>query len=241
MQKASLFAKINDMKGEKVTYLTDNFISIGGCCLGLYILGKDRIRGPIDNILIFSYKVVRFLIEDTYIKYLTNTSYVKVKKTQPKKNEPPVNFLFKTKLKIIHNNFEDKQYLQEISKRMNNFKVFLNKLKKEKNKYMVFSIPYTFTKKGKEIDSRLERLIKYLKDVKLLDKTIFVGCHKSKYITKVVWWDNYLDNQTFKKLYTKYKIKYIELNDLDLSNQAGKENAFVVFKSKIENQEFKRI
>ena len=76
-------------------YLPENFISIGGCCLGLYILGKDRIRGPIDNVLLFSYKIIKFMLKKQYIYYLQNTPYIKRKKKKIRPNEPHVNFLFK--------------------------------------------------------------------------------------------------------------------------------------------------
>lgn len=164
-------------------YLPENFISIGGCCLGLYILGKNRIRGPIDNVLLFSYKIIKFMLKNRYIDYLQNTPYIKQKKKKIRPNEPRVNFLFKWKIKIIHNDLRDPGYLKEIEKRMQNFTTFVKAMQKDKNKFFVFSIPYTFVKEGEEVDHRLERLIIYLNQIGLLKQTIFVGCHKPSFIT----------------------------------------------------------
>lgn len=247
------FWKVNKKTDDKLRWLTSkgidykrqykesNYMAIGGYCLSLYVLGSNRIKGPLDNILLYSYKVVKYLFDKSLIKYLKTHKYVKVKKKHPKKNEPPENFFFKTKLEIIHNDFENPTFINTLEQRCNTFCDFYKKLMVDSSKNFIFAIPYTFVNNDGEIDNRLSKLINYLSDIDILDRVIFVGSKKAGYCSENVWWNVSLPDNLFRELYQKYKIKYIELTDIDLSSAEGKNNCFLQFKDKIEREDYKSI
>ena len=39
-------------------------MAIGGCCLSVFILKKDRIPGPVDNTLLFNVESIKLLLDN---------------------------------------------------------------------------------------------------------------------------------------------------------------------------------
>lgn len=215
-------------------YDAKNFMSLGGFCLSIYILGKDRPRGPVDNILIQRPKVIELLLENKYLSYLLKTTPKKVKKRWPEA-ESDYDFYFEDNLRIVHNNAQSKDYFIEVEKRVKIFNAFLKEVQKSEDKFFVFSLPYTFVDQQthKLLGNYLEKTILYLKSKNILHKTIFIGSKPKKSIKKIVWYNSYLNTQDMQNLIKKYKINYIELNEVELGTSEGKEMAHKQFIEKI--------
>ena len=54
------------------------FMSIGGNCACIGFLGKNRIKGPVDNVIVGKPKCLDLLFSNKYLDYIINTSYDKV-------------------------------------------------------------------------------------------------------------------------------------------------------------------
>ena len=215
-------------------YDANNFMSLGGFCLSLYVLGKDRPRGPVDNVLMAKPKTVELLIENKYLNYLLKTTPKKVKKRWPEA-ESAYDFYFEDNFRVVHNDAQSKEYLAEVARRVKIFNTFLNEVKKSDNKFFIFSLPYTFVdqKTHKLSTNYLEKTILYLKSKNILHKTIFIGSRPKKTITRIVWYDSYIRSQDVQNLIKKYKINYIELNEVELGTADGKEKLHKQFVAKI--------
>ena len=50
----------------------DKFMSIGAGCLSIYILPKDRLRGPVDNVLLTDPSTIDLLLNGEYCKHIAN-------------------------------------------------------------------------------------------------------------------------------------------------------------------------
>ena len=203
------------------------FMSIGGYCVGLYALGPNRIKGPVDNVLLLNAWAFKLLLEDKYYNYFI---------TAPKQKYSEIRYNFKD-IRIYHNNIEDPKYLIELKKRTETLKHFLSDIKTNKNKYLIFAIPHTFYT-NKKLNSELEKCIKYLKEKNILDKVIFIGSTKANNVilpSKVdwMWFDFCLSKTEYNNLYKKYAINYIELSNINLFTAAGQEAAAKQFKNKV--------
>lgn len=209
------------------------FMSIGSYCLSIYILGNNRIAGPIDNVLIENSRSIELLLDNKYFNYLTNTNFIKIPKKYTENEEANFDFYFSNVVKIVHNDIEKPKYFINLKERINNFNAFIKSIK-DKNKFLVFTISYLFTdyKNGEVLNNSLESIIKYFKSKNILDKVIFVGCKKNKSIKKQPWWNNYLNEKIVQKWKQQYQINYIELTDTDLATLPGKQAANVQFKQK---------
>lgn len=213
------------------------FMSIGGCCLSVYVLGKDRIRGPIDNALIFNKKTIELIINNQYYSYIKHHKPTKTKKANIVPWEPEFNYEYQDIVRIVHNDVELPKFMPELKRRVNNFNDFWLDFKTNPKKFLIFTIPYSMLKSDKSglLNNYLEDIIVYFKEIGILDKVIFIGGKQSPRVEKQVWYNNYLTEQDLMYLKTKYNIKYIELNNLIITRlgAAEKEKVFKQFKDKV--------
>ena len=127
------------------------FMSIGGYCLSLFALGPDRLKGPVDNILMLNSVILEKLLNKRYYNYLKTTPYIK---------KGPKKYFFKD-LQIRHNDFEDQKYLKEVYRRLETFYTFIKDITENENKFLIFSIPHSFF--GLNLQNELINCINILK------------------------------------------------------------------------------
>ena len=200
-------------------YDVNNFIAIGGCCLSVYVLGPQRIKGPVDNVLIFNKNALDLLLNNKYYSYIKHHTPLKTRKANIVPWEPEFNYEYTDFVRIVHNNVEDSKFKPELKKRVNIFNKFYNEFKSDKNKHFIFTIPYSMVDNGKLIDKKLEECIILLKEYNILNRTIFIGSKKSDKVNWKVWYNNYLDLESLNYLSAKYNIKYLELNDVIITRK----------------------
>lgn len=204
-------------------YNISNFIALGGCCLSVYVLGPERIKGPVDNVLLFNKNSLELLLNNKYYSYIKHHDPIRSKKANIVPWEPEFNYEYPDMVRVVHNNVDDPKFKPELKKRVNVFNRFYQKFKTDKSKYFIFCIPYSMVNKGELIDNRLEECIQLLQEYKVLDRTIFIGARKSNKVEKDVWYDNYLTYENVTYLKTKYNIKYIELKDVIITRKGQKQ------------------
>lgn len=223
---------------EKIKYIkeTYKFMSIGGNCADIWYLGPDRLRGPVDNIVVTHYKCFKFLLgnyfADTIVDALQNNKY----KTWQKKGlnfdgDSPIAYDF-NRYSIRHHNPNSDKYIEEVRKRNNRLVDFYNTLLTNDKYFFVYNLNESDIdrKTHKLISNTLEEKIKFLLKENILEKVIFV---ETKVIndTNITW--NYYSPDT-KKLFNKYNAKHICITDMTLNNrQAENESSFNKFITEI--------
>ena len=56
------------------------FMSIGGNCACIGFLGPNRLRGPVDNVIVGNAKCLELLLTDQYYNFIIKESFIKVKR-----------------------------------------------------------------------------------------------------------------------------------------------------------------
>lgn len=185
------------------------FMSIGANCADIGYLGKDRIRGPVDNMSGID-KVLCF-------ECLFNGTFLDEFKKLPKIKSRVKNFegdsdkcYFYNSFAVCHNNPFEEKFKLELVKRYNNFKNFYSHIQ-EPNYYFTYSLNTEISKITHTIENRslIEREICFLKDLKILNKTIFVG---TRLVKNKGNWDFYSNG--FEKEFPE--ILYVEIEDLNI-------------------------
>jgi len=157
------------------------FMSIGSNCAPILFLGKNRIRGPIDNMAITDAYAIKFLIENTFFNYIcdeTNFIITNPKYGKGRPADPDVWFIYKY-VNILHNDPRTDKFKVELKKRCELFNSFLANVKTNKNYYFTFCLNEAMvdTTTHKLKDKTLYYICEYLKSIALLDKVIFVQLH----------------------------------------------------------------
>ncbi len=212
-------------------------MAIGGCCLSVFILKKDRIPGPVDNTLLFNVESIKLLLTNKYYSYIKHHTPIKTLKANRVPWEPDYNYEFPKIVRIVHNNIEEPKFMPELKKRVNNLNKFWETFSTDRTKFFIFSIPYSMINQDSgQLENRfLEEIIQYFKDLNILDRVIFVGCKKSNKVENNVWYDNYLLPNDLNYLKDKYNIKYLELTDVIITRKGltEKEKLYIQFKQKL--------
>jgi len=210
-------------------------MAIGGNCASMYLLGGDkRIHGPFDNIVVEKVNALKLLFENKYLEYIKNSQCTKIDTPHPKEGEPKFSSIFDCGVTIIHNDPKTDRYLETLQVRINNFNAFYKNL--STNYFFIFVLNQRTTYYGtKQLrGTLLVDILEYLKSIKLLDKTIFIGTEEAKDVTDPWTYYNYsLNDNDLKYLRSKYQLNYIQLNDLNLQSEEGKIEAHNQFKKKL--------
>lgn len=210
-------------------------MSIGGGCLALYLLGKNRIKGPVDNVLIKTDKAIKLLLDNKYFNYIKTGKRVKKLKDASYKDSKQVPYLYnyEDNLIIIHNDVDEK-YLKALEERIKSFNAFYDNVKHKDNYYFIFSVPYAMIGHNthEQIKNRLEDVLKLLQKYNILSKTIFVWA-KAKPGLEKAWYNIWPTNKVIIDLNKKYKFNYAELTEVELETATGVNNAQKQFKAKI--------
>lgn len=215
------------------------FMSIGGNCANIYLLGgQNRIKGPIDNVLIEKVGAIQLLFENKYYNYVKNKP-VKLTPKAPQGNDPLFSSAYFAGMTMPHNNPKTEKYLDGLKIRLETFNQFYTELKQPKNhNFFIFVLNNRTNYYNQKMlrGTLLVDILNYLKSLNLLDKVIFIGTTEDTSL-KLNWsYYNYsLNKADLKKLQATYNLNYFEVNNLNLETLDGKLAAAKQFKDAFMN------
>lgn len=191
----------------------------GNCaCLGY--LGKDRIKGPVDNIVGNGTNMIKALIENRYWSEIL-VGPLKKKKREPSfEGDSLFEYHFNSGI-ICHNDPTSQKYQEHLFVRLQDLDFHLHQVRNNPNYYFTINLNEWYIDKKTQtlIGDRLEDSILYLQSQGILDKVIFIG---TKYGKKKRLWFHYYSDEV-EPLIKKYNLKYIDLFDVDVRDiQSGK-------------------
>ena len=175
-------------------------MSIGGNCRGMPLLGKNRIRGPIDNVeLLQGLLSSKILFENTLLDILNKEIPEQHKRKPTFEGDSDISYIY-SEFMVVHNNPLNDGYIREITKRMDTFNTFLSHIG-EPNYFFIYTLNNEDFIKDDLGKSNFNKGLNFLIENNLLEKVIFIGtkCEKKGY------------DFLLKKVNSK--IKYIQIND----------------------------
>lgn len=187
------------------------FMSIGGNCADIAYLGKDRLRGPVDNVVgRKGLLTIRNLFEDNLLNVIKETPW----KLEPRKPDFPgdseITYLL-TDYRVVHNDPRTEKYQVEIEKRFNNFKSFYEELKNNPKYYFTYSLNYFDVSDTGVLSKNFFEGVNLLKSLGILDKVIFIGTTSDK----VAFWN------FFPKEHNIPGLNYIEIEHFSMKEPEG--------------------
>lgn len=200
------------------------FLSIGGNCAPIGFLGKDRIRGPVDNLAGVKGKICfECLFDGTFLDEFEKTPIIQ-KRNPGFPNDSDKAYIY-DHFSVCHNNPFEEKYKKEITKRYETFIDFYSKIAFS-NYYFTYSLNTEISKTNNKIQNSdlLEKEIEFLRKRHILNKTIFVGT-KNVHIKNN--WNFYAKDFAI----AFPDILYVELEDLNVFNP---DKSFAQFKEKVE-------
>lgn len=194
------------------------FMSIGSNCADIGFLGRNRPRGPVDNMRgRNTHPCFQCLLEGTFLKEFT-----KIPKQEPKEKtfegDTEISYIYDS-YEVVHNNPLDRKFKETLEKRYQYFKDFYKNIHKP-NYYFTFSLNHEILKENHSVKKSLvEEEIALLKKHNILNKTIFIG---TKLIKRTGSFDFYSND--FKKMFPQ--VLYIELEDINLFDTTSTQEQF---------------
>ena len=184
------------------------FMQIYGNCLAVHCLGKNRLRGPVDNVLTKNYKAIELLCNNKYYDYIKNATFIEKPRKASFLGDSTIAYCTDI-VRIPHNDPRTKEYLTNLKARCETFNNYLKTLRTNNNNFLIYTINfYDVTASHKLKKNNFINNIKYLKKLNLLNKTIFIATK-----TKNGTWNNHYATD-IAPIISKYNIKYIELTNL---------------------------
>lgn len=195
------------------------FMQLFGNCACIAYLGENRIRGPVDNVIATDVSLIKLLLFGNYIEALNTTNYEKTRHGVYFDGDSPWQYTFPF-VKILHNNPMTEKYKQEVLKRIDTLKKFYKKVLINDKYFFTITLNEALVDKNiHTINKKLiSTLLKYLKELKILHKCIFIGTRANN---KWNFWAG-----DFSKFIKEYNLKYFEINNLDLKNKIVAYNQF---------------
>lgn len=194
-------------------------MSIGGNCAPIGFLGKDRLRGPVDNLAGVKGKICfECLFDNTFLLDFEKTP--KIESRLPGyKNDSNKMYTYEH-YAVCHNNPFEEKYKKELEKRYNTFLDFYKNIQLP-NYFFTYSINEEVSKKENKVQNKklLDAEILFLKQRDILHKTIFVG---TKNVNVKNNWNFYAKD--FMTLFPN--ILYVELQDLNVFNTSVSQQQF---------------
>lgn len=210
------------------------FMQLGGNCAYLgFQSDKKRIRGPMDNTIIFGVNCIKLLFNNKLYDFVKNTKFISKPRPKSFKLDCPVFSTFPNDtVRFVHNIPEGEKFFTNFKQRCENFNNFFKKVKTDDKYYFIITINQIFAEldTGKLKNNKLDEIIKFLRKTKLLDKTIFVGTRATKKEYKKLF--NYYIKDINKYKQKVGNINYIEMLDVDIWPQSSKDTQ-LQFKKKI--------
>ena len=152
------------------------FMQLFGNCACIKYLGKDRLRGPVDNVDCRSLEIIKLLLNNKYYETLMSAPYTIEEHKPMFKKDSDTKYLFNF-VHILHINPFTEDHKKQLKLRINRFNDFYKKVKTDKNYYFTISLNEALVDRNShKLNKKLcYAIIKYLQEQKLLSKCIFVG------------------------------------------------------------------
>ena len=147
-----------------------------------------------------------------YLNYIKTTPYTTISRTPGYNGDSATEFRFPI-VDIVHNDITQQKTWEELTRRINNFNIFKQKVLTDPNYYFVYSINYYDVDRQSHLMNRkifIENL-EYLKKEGLLNKIVFMETRNKD---ENAFWNFYAIN--IQDLIKKYNWIYIQINDLTL-------------------------
>lgn len=199
------------------------FMSIGGNCAPIGFLGKDRIRGPVDNLAGVRDKLCfECLFDGTFLEDFKKEP--KIENRHPGYTGDSDKAYIYEHYAVCHNNPFEEKYKIELKKRYETFLDFYSHIELPAY-YFTYSLNTEISKTRNKIQNKelIDKEISFLKDKGLFQKTIFVG---TKNVNVKNNWNYYA--KEFEEEYPD--VLYVELLDLNVFDPV---KSFEQFKGKI--------
>ena len=203
------------------------FMQLSGNCACIGYLGKNRLRGPVDNVITNGSGCIELLLSGQYYKNIVQwADKAIVSKRNPNFiGDSEVAYKFKY-VQIVHNNPTLSVYQEELQKRYDAFLSFFEDVKTDKVSY------FTINLNENDVDRLTHKLnkgqvlniIDCLKKYNILDKVIFISTQHS---LATSWWNFY--SSEFNSLAKELGLKHIIVTNLDYT-----ENTYNQFYKKAE-------
>lgn len=203
------------------------FMQLSGNCACIGYLGKNRLKGPIDNVVTNGSGCIELLLSGQYYNSIVQwADKAIVSKRNPNFiGDSDVAYKFKY-VQIVHNNPTLPAYQAELQKRYNIFLNFFEAVKTDQVSYFTINLNENDVDR---ITHKLNRdhilgIIDCLKKYNILHKVIFIS---TKHRLATSWWNFYSDE--FNSLANELGLKHIIITDLDYT-----ENTYNQFYKKVE-------
>lgn len=187
------------------------FMQIYGNCTAVHILGKDRIKGPVDNVITKGIDFLEVFLHGDYLSYIKNHTPIVSERIPANPKDHP--FLYEYPIvSILHNDPRTEKSYKNLQKRLDNFKDFKQKVLTDKNYYFIYSLNDWDVDKTthKVFINKFIQNLDFLKKEKLLDKIIFVETRN--YERPNSFWNFWATN--VKEIIKKYNLKYVQVTGL---------------------------
>lgn len=198
------------------------FMQLGGNCACIGYLGKNRLKGPVDNVILKTTNLIKLLIENKYYDYLYNNTPTLSKRTPGWDGDSPFFYQYPD-VWIAHHNPQQEKYKKELKERIQRFNDFLKQVRETNTHFFTINLNEFMIDKGNHTlkKNTLKEILEYLQKISLLDKVIFIS---TKLKTKNNPWDYYSDNAY--RLLDLFKAKHITIIDNDIWETKESEQQF---------------
>lgn len=194
-------------------------MSIGGNCRNIPILGKDRIRGPIDNIqLLGGLSDTKIIFEDSLVSMVKTETPIQEKRNPTFPGDSDTLYTY-SHFQVVHNNPLTDKYLEELEKRMDNFRNFRKKVEMDPNYYFIYAMSIgDVVLDTQDIKRGFLDGLQYLSQLGLLHKTIIFGttCECTRYFYHIK------DSEVLKQVPLYIQIDKFFFHDKTLEDQFHK-------------------
>ena len=161
------------------------FMSLGGCCADIPILGDLRVRGPVDNYKSLNgLKDALGLFNGDFEKQMFEEGPIKIRQRIPQwKGDCDKSFFFRT-WENHHIDYDNPHIKDKIKERIEDFKKFTKKVKEDPECYFVWVLTRYDTQSindwGKHPNENFKAALQELGNYIPLDKLVVIGTKKMK-------------------------------------------------------------
>ena len=161
------------------------FMSLGGCCADIPILGDLRVRGPVDNYKSLNgLKDALGLFNGDFEKQMFEEGPIKIRQRIPQwKGDCDKSFFFRT-WENHHIDYDNPHIKDKIKERIEDFKKFTKKVKEDPECYFVWVLTRYDTQSindwGKHPNENFKVALQELGNYIPLDKLVVIGTKKMK-------------------------------------------------------------
>ena len=198
------------------------FMQLFGNCACIKYLGKDRLKGPVDNVDCRNLDTIKLLLTNKYYETLMSAPYTTEEHIPMFEKDSNTKYLFDF-VHILHINPFTEEHKEQLKLRIKRFNNFYKKVKTNENYYFTISLNSALIDRfSHKLNKKLcFAIINYLREQKLLSKCIFVGTKLIKGHNDWNYW-----SPEFIKIVKQYKLKYVEIKDLSLFHQDTSQKQF---------------